>query len=281
MTIETTTPIAPAAERPLPALPLGEPQAFTQAASRIAEELANVIKRQRLYVTIGGRRYVLHEGWTTLGAMVGVFPYVTECRPTPEGDGWWARVEARRPDGAALAAAEAECRRDEPQWRDRPSYALRSMAQTRASAKALRLCLGWIMALAGYEATPAEEMAAEAGPAAPAAPARPRGVARGHPQLEEGYRRQAVALAKRAFPGLDPYPIIALALNLPERSSEAIEAEWLARGGTWREAAAVMEKVMEDARKLAQQGMGDAEAFEEAARRLDAYGKLMAGEPAL
>jgi hypothetical protein len=47
---------------------------------------------------------------------------------------------------------------DERNWSHRDDYALRSMAQTRAVAKALRLCLGWIMSLAGYEATPAEEM---------------------------------------------------------------------------------------------------------------------------
>ena len=33
-----------------------------------------------------------------------------------------------------------------------------SMAQTRALGKAYRMALGWIMKMAGYEATPAEEM---------------------------------------------------------------------------------------------------------------------------
>ena len=47
--------------------------------------------------------------------------------------------------------------RDEPNWRDKPDYALRSMSQTRATSKALRLPLGFVVALAGYEVTPAEE----------------------------------------------------------------------------------------------------------------------------
>ena len=35
------------------------------------------------------------------------------------------------------------------------------MAETRATGKAMRVALSWVMALAGYEATPAEEMPAE------------------------------------------------------------------------------------------------------------------------
>jgi hypothetical protein len=40
-------------------------------------------------------------------------------------------------------------------------YAIRSMAQTRAISRALRAPLGQIIVLAGYEATPAEEMPAD------------------------------------------------------------------------------------------------------------------------
>lgn len=39
-----------------------------------------------------------------------------------------------------------------------PQFQLRSMAQTRAGAKALRNALGWVVVLAGYKPTPAEEM---------------------------------------------------------------------------------------------------------------------------
>lgn len=42
-----------------------------------------------------------------------------------------------------------------------PSFQLRSMAQTRASAKALRNVLAWVVVLAGYRPTPAEEMITE------------------------------------------------------------------------------------------------------------------------
>jgi hypothetical protein len=39
-----------------------------------------------------------------------------------------------------------------------PMYQLRSMAQTRACAKALRNILAWVVVLAGFKTTPAEEM---------------------------------------------------------------------------------------------------------------------------
>jgi hypothetical protein len=39
-----------------------------------------------------------------------------------------------------------------------PMFQLRSMAQTRAAAKALRNALAWVVVLAGYRPTPAEEL---------------------------------------------------------------------------------------------------------------------------
>ena len=39
-----------------------------------------------------------------------------------------------------------------------PLFQLKSMAQTRAGAKAFRMVVGWVVVLAGYKPTPAEEM---------------------------------------------------------------------------------------------------------------------------
>ena len=134
-----------------------EPNAIVERASAQANALAKVIKQQKLSVNIGGREHVRIEGWTLLGTMLGVFPVVEWSRPYMDV-GWEARVEARTLSGAVVGAAEAECLRIEDNWTDKPDYALRSMAQTRAASKALRLPLGFIMVLAGYEGTPAEEM---------------------------------------------------------------------------------------------------------------------------
>jgi hypothetical protein len=150
-----------------------DPDQIIERAAAKATALTKVIKAKGLAVSIQGREHVKIEGWTLCGSLMGVFAVPVWTRMIGENHGWEARVEARTIHGAIVGAAEAQCTRDEAQWsltpkgRDgrslqpRDDFALRSMAQTRASAKALRLPLGFIVTLAGYEATPAEEMIAE------------------------------------------------------------------------------------------------------------------------
>jgi hypothetical protein len=133
-----------------------DPVEVIRRATDIAAPLADVVRKQKLVTMIQGREHVRVEGWTLLGSMLGVFPVVEWSRQLP--DGWEARVEARTLSGAVVGAAEAECLRTENTWKNRDDYALRSMAQTRAVSKALRGPLGFVMQLAGFEATPAEEM---------------------------------------------------------------------------------------------------------------------------
>ena len=133
-----------------------DPIKVVEQASAVAGALATVIDKHKLYSNIQGRKYVKVEGWTLLGSMLGVFPVCVWTRPTD--DGWEARVEARTRTGAVVGAAEAQCTRSEKTWASRDDYALRSMAQTRATSKALRLPLGFVVSIAGFEATPAEEV---------------------------------------------------------------------------------------------------------------------------
>lgn len=132
------------------------PAEVVSSATEVARSLAAVIDDRNLYNTIRGRKHVLVEGWTLLGTMLGVFPVVEWTRQTE--DGWEARVSARTLTGAEVGSAEAMCSRKEARWRSADDYAVRSMAQTRATSKALRLPLGFVMTLAGYDATPEEEM---------------------------------------------------------------------------------------------------------------------------
>jgi hypothetical protein len=152
-------------EESVPALLVGSPAEKVAQATAIATALAPVIEQRKLYININGKRHVLYEGWATLGALVGVFP-ITDWTRAIEG-GWEARVEARTLGGAVVGAAEAECTRDETRWAKADDYAIRSMAQTRAGSKALRMPLGFIMHLSGFEPTPAEEMPKEDAPASP------------------------------------------------------------------------------------------------------------------
>jgi hypothetical protein len=139
-----------------------EPEEVVAQASRTAIALADVIRKQKLSTTINGRAHVHVEGWTLLGSLLGVFPVLVWTRKLD--DGWEARVEARTLAGNVVGAAEAECLRSEKTWAERADYALRSMAQTRATSKALRQPLGFVITLAGFDATPAEEMPAPAKP---------------------------------------------------------------------------------------------------------------------
>jgi hypothetical protein len=144
------------AQAPVTLFRTEKPAEVVARASEMAHELAKVVKKQKLTTRISGRDHVRVEGWTLLGTMLGVFPICQWTRKMENG--WEARVEARTLAGQLIGAAEAQCLRSENLWKSRDDYALRSMAQTRATSKALRQPLGFVMTLAGFDATPAEEM---------------------------------------------------------------------------------------------------------------------------
>jgi hypothetical protein len=76
-----------------------------------------------------------------------------------DGFSWEACVEIRTLAGVVVGRAEAMCSRTEEPWGQRDEFALRSMAETRAESRAYRRAVGWLVSIAGYSATPAEEMA--------------------------------------------------------------------------------------------------------------------------
>ncbi len=137
-----------------------DPQAVVEKATAVANTLKGVLKSQKLISNISGKEYPKCEAWTLLGTMLGVYPVLVWTRKLDNG--WEARVEAKTRDGAVVGAAEAQCLTSERNWANRDDFALRSMAQTRATAKCLRMPLGFVMTLSGFEPTPAEEMAYEA-----------------------------------------------------------------------------------------------------------------------
>lgn len=134
------------------------PAALVSGATQIADTLATIIRKNKLATTIQGKEYVRVEGWTTLAALLGVIPREDSVESLEDG-GYIAKVSlVRMADGAVISSASSECGMDEPTWAGRARYARRSMAVTRATGKAARLAFSWVMALAGFEATPAEEM---------------------------------------------------------------------------------------------------------------------------
>lgn len=146
-----------------------DPVTVLSKATAVADALADVIQKRGLFANISGKSHVLVEGWQLLGSMLGVFPVESWTRPVDEpegqqasGKGPWgheARYEARTRDGAIVGAGVARCTRSEGRWRGAEDHAVLSMAQTRATSKALKGPLGFIVNLAGYATTPAEEVA--------------------------------------------------------------------------------------------------------------------------
>ena len=129
-----------------------------EVATKVAASLKNVIQSQDLAVKIGPSEYVTAEGWEVLGTMLGCTPYVESVEEIPTDHKakfmYKATVSIRQGD-TILSRASAMAERNNMQ-KDRPS--VYSMAQTRALGKAYRMALSWIVKMADYEPTPAEEM---------------------------------------------------------------------------------------------------------------------------
>lgn len=194
-----------------------DPVEVIAQASRVADALKSVLQRQGLTTNIQGKAHVRVEGWTTLGSMLGVVPVVAWTRKLDNG--WEARCEARTLDGRVVGAAEAQCTRDERMWQGRDEYALRSMAQTRATSKALRGPLGFIVTLAGYDATPAEEMAFAPAPASASASA-------SAPAQGERKPRSEHAPPDDWRPGNDATPAQLKFLNRLRKDRQVPDASW-------------------------------------------------------
>ena len=168
------------------------PDTVLTEASLVAKTVDRLVKsRPDLVQVIGGRKHPRFELLQIVASMFRVTARVRETRQLVQPDGWEAIAEAYHvPTGQVIATGEGMCSTDEPDWAVRPKYEWRngrrekvgevpvtshqrrSMAQTRACSKALRLALGWVLGLAGYEATAAEEMSGAEEQPAPAKPLR-------------------------------------------------------------------------------------------------------------
>jgi hypothetical protein len=135
-----------------------EPAEMVKAAAKLAGILADIIVKQQLFTVIQGKKYVRVEAWATLGSLMGIMPREVDVKEKENGD-YEATVElySIRTD-QVVGRGSALCGADERRWGAADRYARRSMAITRATGKAYRLGFAWIMSLAGYEPTPAEEM---------------------------------------------------------------------------------------------------------------------------
>lgn len=129
-----------------------------------ATNLRDLIVQNKLFTAIKGKNYVNVEGWQIAGAFTGTFPIVESVENLSEGNTYKYRAEVslRDKDGNKVGYGVAICTNKEPGKTGFDEYAVASMAQTRAVGKAYRMKIGWLLKVAGYETTPAEEMDAVA-----------------------------------------------------------------------------------------------------------------------
>lgn len=125
-----------------------------------SNKLKELIVAKKLYANIKGKNYPLVEAWQIAGALCGIYPEVKSLEDLSTGDTIKYRSEVVLKDAAGeiVGAGIAICTNKEQGKQHFEEYAIASMAQTRAVGKAYRIKLGWLVKLAGYEATPAEEM---------------------------------------------------------------------------------------------------------------------------
>jgi hypothetical protein len=125
-----------------------------------ATNLKELIVQNKLFTQIKGKSYVNVEGWQIAGAFTGTFPIVENVENLSEGNSYKYRAEVslRDKDNNKVGYGVAICTNKEPGKTNFDEYAVASMAQTRAVGKAYRMKIGWLLKVAGYETTPAEEM---------------------------------------------------------------------------------------------------------------------------
>lgn len=138
------------------------PEVFTQIAASIQEH----VKKNKLVTYFKGKNgemnaYPQVEAWQFCGALLGLFPKLVDTEDLSDDRQikFRATVEiVEQNTGKVVGKGVAICSNLEKGKEYFQEYAVLSMAQTRSTGKAFRLCLGWIMKSAGFEPTMAEEM---------------------------------------------------------------------------------------------------------------------------
>lgn len=169
---------------------MGKPKEMLKHVQEVSELLMQVVVKQKLYQDIGGSRHIEVPAWQFAGHFFGITARITYCEPYIDditgAAGFKAKADAVKslPNGTqiTISSGEALCLNNEANWSDRPEYdwktvpgmgrtkvptgemikvpsfQLMSMAQTRAMGKVLSNVLRFVAVLAGFSATPAEEM---------------------------------------------------------------------------------------------------------------------------
>ena len=146
------------------------PKEVIVQAKEWATELMQIVEERKLYQVIGQKRHIYAEGWqivTTFDRAHAVPDRVTPMHDAAgEVNGYEAKVNLMK-DGQVVGAGIMSCGFDEYPCKGKSGTAKHraamSAAETWATAKAARLNYSWVVELAGFSPTPAEEMRDERG----------------------------------------------------------------------------------------------------------------------
>jgi hypothetical protein len=149
---------------PTPLNFVDDPEEFLATATAQAKVLKRFLDNSKSIVKIGQTEHVRVGGWQFLAQQAGLSVgttaepiTLTEPITLEDDSGWKAHANVYR-HGQIVGEADALCLRSESNWKNRDTYALCSMAQTRAISKSIKGILGFVVVMAGYSDTPAEEM---------------------------------------------------------------------------------------------------------------------------
>jgi hypothetical protein len=153
-----------------------EPRDVVSLATDQANALMEIVEARKLYQDIKGKRYLTAEAWETIGAFNNVHAVTEFVRPVlstslkkgaaqddeVEVIGYQAKVNLVK-NSEVVGSGVMSCGLEEFPCQGRHGMAkdraAMSAAQTWATSKAFRLNYSWVAVLAGFEPTPAEEMA--------------------------------------------------------------------------------------------------------------------------
>ena len=132
--------------------------------SEFAVVLQKFIVKNKLFTEIRERAYVHVEGWEFAGLATGISPMIrlVEDLSDEKEIKYKCQVDLVNREDRVVGFGMAICSNKEKSKAGFDEYAIASMAQTRAIGKAYRNKLAFLMKMAGYEPTPAEEITVDA-----------------------------------------------------------------------------------------------------------------------
>ena len=142
--------------------PLLSPQERIRSNADLIKVLGPAIM-QNYVAPIQGKQYVMVAGLQAIGSALGYSVRVVSCVHKPASDGLAGHWEANAivvdtNTGLEIAQGLGHVFDDESPWGKRPRFAQAAMCQTRATGRALKGAVGFLLALIGAETSFAEEM---------------------------------------------------------------------------------------------------------------------------